>query len=79
MTSLKKFISNSLSRDRVCQRRRRQTSAFQGRAKAWGKANLKDLEAGQRKEAGGHLLRWDVPGTGNVKKDKIDEVSGGQK
>ena len=41
----------------------------------------KELEAGQRglEEGGGHHLWWNVPGTGNIIKVKIDEVSGKQK
>ena len=34
------------------------------------------LEAGQCREAGGHRLGWNVPGTGNIRKVKFDEVSG---
>jgi hypothetical protein len=40
---------------------------------------VKELEAGQRREAGGHRLGWNVPRTGNFKKVEMDEVSGRQK
>jgi hypothetical protein len=66
--------------DRTCQWRRRQRSGFYGRARSWVlKLKGKELEAGQRREAGGHRLGWNVPGTGNIKKVEMDEVSGRQK
>ena len=36
----------------------------------------KELEAFQRREAGGHRLGWNVPGPNKV---KFDEARGGQK
>jgi hypothetical protein len=38
-------------------------------------ADASDGFLGQRREAGSHRLGRKVPGTGNIKKVKIDEVS----
>ena len=50
-----------------------------GRGRGGLKLKVKELGAGQRREAGGHRLGWDIPGRGNIKKVNIDEVSGRQK
>ena len=71
------FNIGETGEDRAC--RRRGMSAFQDRAWSWvSKTKEKGLEAGQRREAGGHHLGWNVSGTGNKIKVKNDEVSGGQ-
>jgi hypothetical protein len=46
-------------------------------ARSWvSKIKAKEFEVGRRREAGGHRLGWKVPGTGNITKVKMDEVSG---
>jgi hypothetical protein len=50
--------------DRAC-RRRRTDVGFLGQGEVWvSKMKAKELEAGQRREAGGHRLGWNVPGPG---------------
>jgi hypothetical protein len=39
----------------------------------------KSIKAGQRGEGSDHILGRNVPRMGNVKKEKVDEVSGRQK